>query len=239
MCDWLNRENLNELYEGVYVTDVKRRIIFWNLAAGAISGYSSEEVVGRRCMDDLLVHVDECGKEKCTDDGTLDESICTGQSGEAKVFLRHKNGHRTAVNVRTMPVRNAEGTIIGGIELFVRSDCAERHLEELESIAFSDPLTGVANRRSADLHLARAVEDSRITSSPLSVILADINDFKQINDTYGHGAGDAVLTTIASCLRESVRRTDFVARWGGDEFLLVLPERPYTSPKALAHVFSL
>jgi two-component system cell cycle response regulator len=89
--------------------------------------------------------------------------------------------------------------------------------------AVSDPLTGLHNRRYAMPHLRRMLEHSTQTRKPVAVMIADMDHFKRINDTYGHAAGDAVLVQTAERLRENLRAVDLVARIGGEEFLIVLP----------------
>jgi len=222
MCYPLNPELLNGLHEALYLVDLDCRISFWNDAATEISGYSANEVMGKRCADDLLVHVDDGGLQKCGDGCPLRKSILTGRPHEVEVYLLHKSGHRVAVSVRTMAVRDGVGNIVGGLEAFVHCDSQTRRVNELETIAFTDPLTGLANRHCFETRLSRAIHDARITQAPLSVIVIDVNDFKPVNDNFGHGAGDAVLVTVARTLREAVRGTDLVARWGGDEFVIIL-----------------
>ena len=114
-------ELLNLLVDGAYITDVERRIVFWNAAAERITGWRAEDVVGRTCFDNILVHVDKdghplCGQEHCP----LHRSIVTGQpsSEPLVVFAQHKRGHRTPVEVTVSPVRNHAGRVIGGIEMF-------------------------------------------------------------------------------------------------------------------------
>jgi diguanylate cyclase (GGDEF)-like protein/PAS domain S-box-containing protein len=226
MCDVPNPELFNGLHEGVYLVDLNCRIEFWNMPAGTISGYSEEEVIGRRCADDILVHVDDHGEPKCANGCPLRQTMADGQQHDVEVYLLHKSGHRVAVNVRTTAIHDLAGNIVGGMEAFTACDRQGRRLNELQAIAFTDPLTSVANRRCLENYLARAVEDAGIAGTPLAVIMVDVNDFKPVNDTFGHAAGDAVLVTVARTLRESVRRTDFVARWGGDEFVIVLPNAP-------------
>jgi diguanylate cyclase (GGDEF)-like protein len=89
--------------------------------------------------------------------------------------------------------------------------------------ADTDQLTGVGNRRRASKALAQARQVSDATGQPLSVILCDLDHFKQVNDQHGHDTGDAVLAAFAGLLRSSVRAHDTVIRWGGEEFLVVLP----------------
>lgn len=93
---------------------------------------------------------------------------------------------------------------------------------ELQSLARHDPLTGLANRLAADEYLTREFAMMKRSGQPYVVMLADIDHFKQINDTHGHMIGDRALKHIASLFRENLRETDFIARFGGEEFLLIL-----------------
>jgi diguanylate cyclase (GGDEF)-like protein len=103
-----------------------------------------------------------------------------------------------------------------------------------EKMAKTDPLTGVSNRGGIGDFLLREIRNHIETGNPLTVILLDVDHFKQINDTYGHDHGDAVLVKVARTLVEYLRTSDAVARWGGEEFLLVCPNTSLESGKALA-----
>jgi two-component system cell cycle response regulator len=91
-------------------------------------------------------------------------------------------------------------------------------------LAVTDPLTGLYNRRYLDAHLRSAVERAEATAKPVCVLVFDIDHFKDVNDTYGHDAGDDVLTAFSDRIRRGVRGIDLVSRYGGEEFLLVMPE---------------
>lgn len=132
--------------------------------------------------------------------------------------------------VPTMPAAEAATNIVGvsaALTVTVAAILAWRRrndeaLARLNALAVEDPLTGLANRRAFDAELAHATARAERDGTPLSVLLVDIDRFKAINDTRGHQAGDRVLVTAASVLREAVRRADVVARVGGDEFALLL-----------------
>ena len=94
---------------------------------------------------------------------------------------------------------------------------------ELDHIARSDPLTGLANRRHLDEQLAAHISSAERHRHDLSVAVVDIDRFKQVNDTYGHAAGDTVLREVARRLAVSARVEDVVGRWGGEEFIVILP----------------
>ncbi len=98
------------------------------------------------------------------------------------------------------------------------------HSYILRNLAMIDPLTGLYNRRFAEQRLAAEVARSERHGHPLTVLTLDLNNFKEINDTYGHPAGDQVLQEFASRLNKVIRGSDLAVRWGGDEFLVVLPE---------------
>jgi diguanylate cyclase (GGDEF)-like protein len=96
-------------------------------------------------------------------------------------------------------------------------------LAERDRQALTDVLTGIPNRRAAEQALAKAMAGADRASTPLSIALFDVDHFKRVNDEHGHGAGDEVLRLLAGTLERTKRLTDTVARWGGEEFLAVLP----------------
>ncbi|MEO1789211.1 MAG: diguanylate cyclase [Pseudomonadota bacterium] len=97
-------------------------------------------------------------------------------------------------------------------------------VEDRLRMAVVDPLTGLFNRRYADAHAERTVARARDTDRPYAVILADIDRFKLVNDGYGHGAGDTVLTEVARRLKDNLRPNDMIARIGGEEFVVIMPD---------------
>ena len=102
-------------------------------------------------------------------------------------------------------------------------DELRRRNEELDRMSRADALTGLFNRRHLEEHLDRLADDARRSGLPLAVVLIDVDRFKLINDTYGHAGGDVVLRRVADRLRHSTRSDEIVGRWGGEEFLLLLP----------------
>lgn len=107
-------------------------------------------------------------------------------------------------------------------------------LERMEIMARVDPLTGMANRRYLIERLEQEVARTKRHGKTLCIAMADIDDFKMINDTHGHDCGDLVLRRIAALIAESIRTEDLVARWGGEEFLLVFSDTPAEEARLLA-----
>jgi len=95
---------------------------------------------------------------------------------------------------------------------------------KLKEMAATDPLTGLYNRREYEMLFAHEIERARRLGSPLSVCIADLDHFKEVNDTYGHDAGDEVLRRTARLIRDKTRSMDIVGRLGGEEFIILLPE---------------
>jgi len=108
------------------------------------------------------------------------------------------------------------------------------HRARLEHAAHIDPLTNCYNRRALEDWLAQARASAERYQTDLSLLMLDIDFFKQINDRYGHSAGDAVLRTIPRCIRGAIRKSDYVARYGGEEFVVVLPETKLSKAIELA-----
>jgi diguanylate cyclase len=108
------------------------------------------------------------------------------------------------------------------------------NLSEAEAIGMRDPLTSVGNRRCFDATLSKEISDSLEMNLPLSLVMGDIDNFKKVNDTHGHLVGDDILKVFARLLSENVKGKDTVARFGGEEFALILPETKLESAASLA-----
>ena len=219
---------LDALYDGVYLVDTQRRILFWNRGAERLSGCAQEEVLGRRCGDGFLRCVDEESCGLCNSGCQLVEAMTTGLPIDMRVFLLHKDRRRIAVDVHVTPVRNSQNEIIGSVQVFRDASSAvalEKAYVMLRETAEKDPLTGVANRRQMD----RSIEDQlallKRTGIPFNIIMTDIDHFKQINDTCGHVVGDMALVLFTQLLQRQCRGTDLFGRFGGDEFLLLLRQQ--------------
>lgn len=219
------KELLDHMSDGVYFVDRDRRILYWNEGAFRMSGYTAQELVGRSCQDDILCHVDYEGKRLCQDGCPLSASINDGASHEANVFLRHKQGRRVPVSVRAEPLRDADGLIVGAIEIFSDDSAqseARRKTEAMKRLAFLDHLTQLPNRRFVEMSLGTALAEYQVHKDPLGVLAFDLDKFKTINDSHGHECGDRALQEVAKTVAGSLRPADIVGRWGGDEFLAIL-----------------
>lgn len=223
--DGLYKEMLDNLHDGVYFVDRRRRITYWNKAAERITGYSAGEVLGHFCADNLLNHEDDTGKLLCRGHCPLAESMTDGQLRQAEVYLHNVQGQRVPVLVRASPLRNPEGRIIGAVETFSDNSsavAARQRVTHLLQEAESDALTGLSNRRTIERRLQGSLAEWRQGDPPFGLLFIDIDYFKRINDTYGHVVGDQMLKMVADTLRRSLRGTDLVGRWGGEEFVIVL-----------------
>lgn len=218
---------LDGMSDGVFFVDLKGRITFWNEAAERITGFTREYAVGRKCRG-MLVHVDEEGEGLCNQNGCV-MACSRKESTEWKLeaFLRHALGHRIPVTINTSPLYDEEGNVIGGMEAF--SDRSQQvaalgRLRELEEVVNTDPLTGVGNRRATERILRRKIDERSRYGWPFGVIFVDLDEFKETDDTFGHEAGDVMLRTIAQTVEHNLRSSDFVGRWGGEEFVIIASE---------------
>lgn len=219
---------VENLSDGVYLVDRDRTITYWNRGAERISGYDSGQLVGHRCYDNILGHLDSRGNSLCLSACPLAQTMDDGEPREVALWLTHADGHRKPVRIRTAPVRDASGQIIGAVEVFSDDSAVLRVKEDADRArrdALTDDLTGLPNRRLFDAALAGRLENLVRYGWGFGLLIADIDHFKAVNDTLGHVFGDAALAGVAATLSGAVRAGDVLARWGGDEFA-VLVEAP-------------
>ena len=230
------KELLDAIADGIYFLDTDRTITFWNKAAERLTGYTAEEVIGRSCAENLLRHVTEDGTELCVTGCPMLATMQDGCVCDADVYLHHKLGHRVPVHVRSSPMRDESGEIVGAVEIFTDNGRQLDILKEMECLrreVLTDSLTGVGNRRYADIILERLGEVMAASGGMFGVLFVDIDHFKWVNDKWGHLVGDVVLTMVARTMKNTVRPMDSVCRWGGEEFVVLIPN---TTPEELAHM---
>ena len=230
------------MYDGVYFVDRTRKITYWNRGAERISGYQSSEVVEKRCSDNILMHVDDKGTSLCKGMCPLAKTIIDGATRETEAYLHHKNGHRLPVLIRTTPLYDANGSVVGGVEIFSDNSsqvAMRQRSEELQKMALFDALTGAANRRYIEMHLETRLNELQRYGWPFGILFIDIDHFKRVNDTYGHDAGDKVLKMVAETLMTNLRTFDILGRWGGEEFVAIIVNVDKELLYSIAHRFCL
>ena len=219
------RRILDAISDGVYVVAPDRTITYWSAGAERITGYAADEVVGHRCDEEILMHTDLQGTRICLGGCPLQDCLDTGEDHAiSEVFLRRKSGERLAVYVKTA-IFEVEGRrhgveIFGELESVAGKELAA-HIQQLSESSITDPLTGLLNRRYLDAALAQQYAMYQRLGRRYGVIQLDIDDLKSVNDQLGHAAGDDAIRFVAGVLSRHVREMDVVARYGGDEFVVI------------------
>jgi diguanylate cyclase (GGDEF)-like protein len=162
-------------------------------------------------------------REKQTD-GYVFIILVTARDSKTDIVSGLESG---ADDYLTKPIHPAEmvARVNTGIRILKLEQSLKKANEEIRLLSITDPLTGCYNRGYLSERLLYEIKRAQRYNHPLSVVLADIDHFKNVNDTYGHQVGDAVLKVFAQCIQKEIRKKiDWVVRYGGEEFLIVLPE---------------
>ncbi len=151
-----------------------------------------------------------------------------------QIVIEQPSGNRLTAVANANPIHNEKGEVIGGVNIIIDVTEKSRLEEELRYLASHDHLTGLYNHQEMELRLSDEIERASRYNHNLSVFMLDIDNFKSINDTYGHQTGDIILKTFANLLEGSIRNTDYAARYGGEEFFIILPETDLPKAEELA-----
>ncbi|MBA3487745.1 MAG: PAS domain S-box protein [Lysobacter sp.] len=229
----LLRRAVEATSNGIIITDARQPdcpVVYVNPAFQEITGYTPEEVIGRNCR--FLQREDR--------DQIALESIrqAMREQREVRVLLRNyrKDGTPFANEFHVAPVRDGSGALTHFVGVQNDVTQRQRYEEQLAYRATHDELTGLPNRQLLLDRLQQAVLSAERYGREIAVMFIDLDDFKLVNDSLGHSAGDDVLRVVARRLQEVVRGTDTVGRFGGDEFVIVLAEQ--TDAAGIAEVLA-
>lgn len=200
----------------VIITNARQEIVYVNPAFTRLTGYSREEALGRnpRFLQGPETHQ--------ATRVALREALAAGRQTHAEILNCRKGGSTYWVELSIVPVQDDRGAVANWIA--VARDISDRKAQEQEitRLAMEDHLTGLLNRRAAEARLAVEWSRARRDRNPFAVALVDADRFKLVNDQYGHHVGDQVLVHLAKTLEANLRGGDWIARWGGEEFLMCL-----------------
>ena len=232
----LFRTVLETLPTGVYVVDRERRILFWNDGAERITGYHRHEVIGRSCQDDLLVHCDAQRRVLCGSGCPLAATMHDGRPREADLLLRNKDGERTPVRVRAVPLRDESGAIIGAIETFDEpfSGVEPATNGGASLAADQDDLTGLPLPAAIAEKIDAAVCGFLEFKVPAVVLCVEIDRLEQFQHGYGLLAAEALIRTVAHTVSRNVHPGDLVGRWSNNRFVAVLVGCPEEAARQAA-----
>ncbi len=205
-----------ESHQGMTVANADKVILRVNKAFSEITGYASSEAVGQ------TPRMLSSGRHDSAFYAAMWASIVALGSWQGEVWNRRKNGELFPEWLTITAVKDADGVVTHYVATF--SDITERKSaeEQIQHLAFYDPLTHLANRRLLMDRLQHAVAASARHQGQMALLLIDLDDFKTLNDTLGHDDGDLLLQQVAQRLTECVRTSETVARLGGDEFVVLL-----------------
>ncbi len=221
---------LQSIRDGVIVTDVYGNIEIINPKAEAISTVSGISAVNKPVSEVLNVY-SEMNEKIILQTPDCQNNTCTipfSQSG----YIITNNGSKKEVEIHIMPVLRADG-IQTGNTIIIR-DITEKKKDEneIQFLTYHDKLTGLYNRRYFERAVIQMDEPSNY---PITIMIGDVNGLKLINDAFGHLAGDRLLAAAAESLRRVLKDKDILARWGGDEFIMLLPNTDMEAANSIIH----
>lgn len=215
---------LHSVTEGIITTDRAGLVTYLNPVAEQLTGWSASEI-NQLSLDTVYRVVDETTAAAISGLSLLQQLEGPIVPVGNRVLIR-QDGRRFSIKDSIAPIRNKEGAVIGTVVVFSDVSEARNLTQKLSWQVYHDPLTGLANRLEFESKLALLLENARLNKNQHFLLFMDLDQFKLINDTCGHIAGDELLKQLSRTLETAIRGTDTLARLGGDEFGVLLEGCP-------------
>lgn len=216
---------LHSIGDAVIRTDAKGAVDYMNPVAEQLTGWSQQEAAGMS-IDLIFTALDEGTRQPVESAIMRVLTECRTINGTDHTILLSRHGQEYAVERSAAPVQGRNGECLGAVMVFRDVSEARRLAQEISYQATHDPLTGLVNRRAFESRLEAAITSARNDNKHHGLCFVDLDQFKVVNDTCGHVAGDELLKQLAGLLQANVRESDTVARLGGDEFGILLDGCP-------------
>lgn len=206
--------------DGVITTDRKGNIKLINKVAQNITGWNEKEIIGKHFSKIFKLVNETTGQEI---ENPVEKVLKTKKTiNETNdIALITKNGKKVSISDSASPIKDEKGEIFGIVMVFRDVSKEKAQQEKILYLSYHDSLTGLYNRRFMEEKMKKLDNPSCL---PLAIIMGDLNGLKLTNDVFGHEAGDKLLIKAAKVIEENCRSRDIFARWGGDEFIIVLPK---------------
>ncbi|PWB57951.1 MAG: hypothetical protein C3F18_03330, partial [Nitrosomonadales bacterium] len=224
---------LNSIGDAVITTDTRGTVEFLNPVAEELTGWKTEEARGRQLTE--VFHIISENTRAAAENPVEKALRNNGITGLANhTVLIRRDGHEFSIEESAAPIRDREGTIIGVVLVFHDNTQSHAMAREISYQASHDALTGLLNRREFEHHLSGLIGNAIAEHNQHALLYLDLDQFKVVNDTCGHAAGDELLRQLTLILQARVRENDMLARLGGDEFGVLLERCPLDQAQSVA-----
>ncbi|MEJ5166239.1 MAG: diguanylate cyclase [Thermoanaerobaculia bacterium] len=209
---------------GVFILNEKKEVVLWSRGAKKITGFSFSEVLGKKMEDFTIIEIyykkKEINFEKFLEAYNEKEKTDSNLS-----YIRHKEKYRFPIEIQLLKVSDEKSGRIFFCGIFKIHDLVvytKKLINSLKKRANQDFLTKLPNRRFLEFIINKKIQEFKRFSTNFGIILFDINNFKEINDNFGHSTGDNVLREFSKTIKLNLRECDIFGRWGGDEFIAII-----------------
>jgi diguanylate cyclase (GGDEF)-like protein/PAS domain S-box-containing protein len=214
---------LHSIGDGIITADMDRKVTMLNSVAETLTGWKSSDALGRNFLQVFNIRSEESGGtvKDPVEEVILLNKVCKLQN---HTVLTSADGTQRRISDSAAPIKDSLGNTIGVVMVFREITEKQISMEKIKHLIFHDGLTGLFNRNYFERVLEHLDKPSQL---PISIINGDVNGLKLLNDVYGHRAGDELLKEIALILKKCCSEKDVVTRWGGDEFVIIMPNTTY------------
>ncbi len=226
-------QTLISIGDGVMVVNIDGKIEMLNQVAQELTGWPAEEAVGKHYREVFVLYHEE---ESNLINDPVEDALKTDTIQELKnhAMLLSKNGAAYYLEDSAAPIKDEHNVTVGIVLVFRDVTEKKEQRQRIEYLSFHDSLTGLYNRRFFEEEMQRLDSENNL---PISIIMGDINGLKLTNDVFGHANGDLLLRKVADVFRKVCRKQDIISRWGGDEFVILLPKtNEETAAKIIARI---